>query len=77
MLAENTMDWTLQWREEGRQEGRREAEAEVLVRLMRRRFDSVDSGTRGRIERADTKQLLEWIDRFVTATSIAEVFGDD
>ncbi len=81
MLDGHTLDWTAKWRmkgrEEGREEGRREGEAVILLRQLERKFGPLKSGIRQRIESADADQLLVWGERFVTARSLAEVFGEE
>jgi uncharacterized protein DUF4351 len=72
MLAERIDSWNEQVREEGRQEG----EAKALLRLLEKRFGPVDQITRDRIAAADADLLLEWIDHFPTAESLADVFSD-
>jgi hypothetical protein len=78
--AERIDSWNQQLREEGRQrgrqEGRQEGEARLLLRLLEKRFGSVDQDTRDRIAAADADLLLEWSDRFPGAGSLAEIFGD-
>ncbi len=61
---------------EGRQEGRQEGEAEFLIHLLERRFGQIGETMRERIEAADTRTLLIWGERILTAQTIEEVFGD-
>jgi hypothetical protein len=87
MLAERIDSWNEQLREDslqqglqkglqqGRQEGRQEGEAKALLRLLEKRFGPVDQDARDRIAAADADLLLEWIDRFSTAESLADVFS--
>ena len=79
MLAERIASWReedrQQGRQEGRREGRREAEAEILLRLLEKRFGPVAPAIRDRIAAADADLLLEWIDRSSTAESLADVFS--
>ena len=78
MLEQRVVEWTEQWKQEGRREGRREGEVAVLLRQLRRRYGSLDRQIEERVRNADAKEILEWADRFVTATSLAEVFdGND
>jgi len=80
MLAERIDAWNEALREEsrkeGRQEGRQEGEAKALLRFLEKRFGRIDQATRNRIAAADADVLLEWIDRFTTAESLADVFSD-
>jgi len=79
MLAERIDAWNEALREEsrkeGRQEGRQEGEAKALLRFLEKRFGRVDRATRDRIAAADADLLLEWIDRFTTAETLADVFS--
>ena len=82
MIAEHAIDWTAQWRKEGEAAGIRKGEAAgirkgeaaVLLRLLTRRYGSLDRGVEERVRSADAEQLLEWADRFVTAETLDEVF---
>jgi predicted transposase YdaD len=73
-------EWTQQWlekgRQQGRQEGRQEGEAELLLRMIERRFGPLSAADRARIQRADAGALLIWGDRLLSARSLAEVFVD-
>ena len=75
MLAERIDSWNEKVRQEGLQQGRQEAEAENLLLLLETRFGPVDQATRDRIAAADPQHLVKWIKRFVTAASLADVFG--
>jgi hypothetical protein len=75
MLAERIDSWNEQLREEGRQQGLQAGEAKALLRLLEKRFGPLDQVTRDRIAAADADLLLEWIDRFSTAESLADVFS--
>jgi len=64
--------------EEGERKGRSEAAIETrqqtLVRLLRRRFDSVPPGVVATVEStADVDQLDDWLDRLVTAETLDEL----
>ena len=60
----------------GIQQGRQEGEASLLLRLMERRFGSMDEATRYRLQTADAETLLRWGDRLLSAASAAEVLRD-
>ena len=87
MIAEHAIDWTKPWREEGvkegrkkgrregRKEGRLEGEIAVLTRMLTRRFGALDPALEERIRSADSDQLLDWCERFVTATDLDEIFN--
>ncbi len=70
MLAENLMDW----RDRVRQEGRLEGETGILTRQMLKKFGSLDDATRQKIAEADSKTLLRWADRILTATKLPDIF---
>ncbi len=80
MIQENAWDWTAEWRmkglEEGRREGRKEGEATLLLRMLERKFGAVEPAVRRRVQSAGAGQLLEWGERFVTAESLEEIFGE-
>ena len=65
-----------EWNRELREEGRREGEAELLLRQLERRFGPLDSRTRARVSRAGSERILEWGERFATAATLADVFGE-
>ncbi|MDO4233303.1 MAG: DUF4351 domain-containing protein, partial [Lautropia sp.] len=58
----------------GRFEGRQEGQQEVLARLLRRRFGSLDASIEARIKGASSSELDQWIDNFVDARTLDEVF---
>ena len=73
-----------QWKEEGRAEGRAqgkaegrvEGKAETLLRLLERRFGAVPEDARNRILEAPVGDLDAWLDAFVSASSLDDVFGN-
>jgi predicted transposase/invertase (TIGR01784 family) len=60
---------------EGKLEGRLEGQAEILGRLIRRRFGPLDDVTQTRIATADPATLNRWADAILTANTIEEVFA--
>ncbi len=60
----------------GRAEGRAEGKAETLLRQLRRRFHSVSAEMETRVLNADGPQLDDWLDRFVDAKALTDVFTD-
>ncbi len=60
----------------GIQKGRAEGKAEALLRQLRRRFDTLAPDVEARIQKADGAQLDEWLDRFVDAKALSDVFAD-
>ena len=67
-----------EWKEEGRVEGltrgRAEGKAETLLRQLERRFGAVPGDTRARILAAPVGELDAWLDAFVSASSLDDVF---
>ena len=61
---------------QGEARGKAEGKAETLLRLLRRRFHAVSSEVEARVQKADGAQLDEWLDRFVDAKALTEVFTD-
>jgi len=74
MLAERVTEWTEQWEQQGIEKGILKCEAIFLVRLLERRFGTLDETSRVRILQADSETLLQWGDQVLTATTLAEVF---
>jgi flagellar biosynthesis/type III secretory pathway protein FliH len=64
-------------RQEGLEQGRRQGEAELLLRLLRRKFGSVPRKIQTRLRDAHPEQLLEWGERLLTANSLEEVFPEE
>ena len=65
-----------QWKEEGRAQGKAEGKAETLLRQLERRFGAVPEEARNRILDAPVGDLDAWLDAFVSASSLDDVFGD-
>ena len=61
---------------QGEARGKAEGKVETLLRLLRRRFHAVSSEVEARVQKADGAQLDEWLDRFVDAKALTEVFTD-
>jgi predicted transposase/invertase (TIGR01784 family) len=92
MLAERVKDWSRAWKQEARAEGREEGrkvgrqegleegqkqgEFTMLVRLLELRFGPLDETARNRLDGADAETLLRWGERVLTASTLAEVFGE-
>ncbi|GIW80989.1 MAG: hypothetical protein KatS3mg105_2796 [Gemmatales bacterium] len=60
--------------QQGMAKGRSEGEAEVLMRLLNKKFGTIPEEYGRRIREADQEQLLTWADRILTAESIEDVF---
>jgi hypothetical protein len=62
-------------RQEGRREGRQEGHRELLLRLLERKFGTVEPAARRRIEDAEDRQLLAWGENLLTAETVEDVFS--
>ena len=92
MLAETVIEWTQQWKQQGLEQGllegkingeingeikgRLKGEANVLERLLTKRFGPLSDDTRARLENATAEQLELWTDRILDAVSLAAVFEE-
>lgn len=76
MIAEKPGIWARQWFREGRKEGRVEGQAELLLRLIQRRFGTVDEATTQRIRTARSVDIETWSLNFVDAVTLEDVFRD-
>ena len=76
MLAERVLEWTEEWKQQGLQQGLRQGEAEMLLRLLRRRFGELSPEVVERVRQGDSESLLVWSERVLDAGSLAAVFGD-
>ncbi len=64
-------------RTEGRAEGRAEGEANILVRLLEKRFGVVSPRLRERILAADVATVEEWAERVLDAPDLQSVCGSN
>ncbi len=80
ILAKNKPEWIAIGRQEGRQEGRlegrQEGEAQLLMRLLERRFADLPSWAVQKISAADSLTLETWSLRVLEVTTLEEVFAD-
>ena len=60
--------------ERGLEQGKRQGEAEVLLRLLERKFGPTSAKLRQRIQEADAETLLNWSERILTADTPEAVF---
>jgi hypothetical protein len=93
MLAANLLEWRDRVHEEGRKEGHEEGRKEgheegrkegqleggalVVSHLIQLKYGALDESTQKRITEADSKTLLRWADRVLTAERLSDVFLDD
>ena len=61
-------------RAEGRAEGKVEGRAELLLRVLRKRFGAVADDHAHRLHAAAVAELDRWAERLLDAATIAEVF---
>lgn len=54
--------------------GRRQCAAEMIIRALRRRFNTVPPTAIEKIQQADIKTLFDWEEKIVTANTIEEIF---
>jgi hypothetical protein len=73
--TELTPGWITQpYFDKGKAEGRAEGEANILVRLIERRFGDVPPHLRQRIFAADVATLEKWADRVLDARDLQAMF---
>jgi hypothetical protein len=70
LLREAVAAWTHPFREQGRRQGA----AELLARLLDRRFGPLDATDRSRLATAEVERLLAWGERALSAPTLEEVF---
>jgi hypothetical protein len=73
--------WDAQQRErvfaEGEREGERRGERKMLLKLLTRKFGALSEGDLRRIDQADDAALEAFLERALTADSIAAVLGPE
>jgi hypothetical protein len=63
--------------ERSEQRGIQKGERAVLLRLLRQRFGArVDADTERRLATASAKQIDTWIERVLSASTLAEILAD-
>ena len=83
MITERVESWTQQWLQQGIQqgmqrgklEGKLEAEADMLRRLLTRRFGPLPPEVQTQINAASAQQIEVWFDRSVDASDLVQVFA--
>ena len=76
MISEKPGIWAQQWKLEGKQEGIREGQADLLLRLIERRFGAVPDAVTQRIHDADESALTLWSLNVLDAATLEDVFSD-
>ena len=70
-------EWMKEGEARGLVRGRAEGKAETLLRQLERRFGAVPEDARARIIAAPVGDLDAWLDAFVSASDLDDVFGND
>ncbi|MBF0562049.1 MAG: DUF4351 domain-containing protein [Alphaproteobacteria bacterium] len=73
MLATKIPEWQQQWKAEGEAKGK----SDIVLRQLRRRFGALPTEVEERVRTASSDQLDDWSERFVDASTLADVFGTD
>ncbi|CAK0778881.1 hypothetical protein WCLP8_840003 [uncultured Gammaproteobacteria bacterium] len=76
-LAKGEAKGRAEGKAEGKAEGETVGKANMLLRLLCRRFKTVPPDVERRGRAADIDHLDEWSDRFVDARELVDVFGTD
>lgn len=61
-------------RQQGRQEGRQEGEAQLLLRLLTKRFGQLPPRVVEQLEKASIEQLESWCERILDAQTLENIF---
>ena len=62
--------------EKGLEKGLKDGKLDLLLRLLRARFGELPAAAVARIQAAGTAELEQWVDRVLSATTLAEVLGE-
>jgi hypothetical protein len=63
--------------QQGEELGIQLGERRALLRLLRQRFgNQVDTDTARRVARASAEQITTWVDRVLSAATLAELLAD-
>ena len=74
MLTQRAKEWKEQWHEKWKEQAIAEGKAEVLLRLLNRRFGPLAPEIMACICSADSDRLDDWTDRVLDARTVADVF---
>lgn len=75
-LAEGLAKGLAEGRAKGLAEGLAEGRAEILIRVLTGRFGQLTAPMAQRVRDATPEQVELWVDRFLTAQSLADVFDE-
>jgi hypothetical protein len=70
-----TQQWLKQGMQQGMQQGKLEAEADMLRRLLVRRFGPLSPEVLAQIDAASAEQIEAWFDRSLDASNMTQVFA--
>jgi len=76
MLETNMARWEREWHERSEAHGEIKERAAFLVRLLERKFGSLDADVRARIADATPEQLLAYGERVLEAAVIEDLFSE-
>ena len=74
-FLEGKQEGRTEGREEGREEGERAALASMITKQVRLRFRDLPPESAARIESASKADLERWLERFVIAESLEDLFA--
>jgi len=74
MLLETVEEWNKEILEKGRKEGLEKGHRQLLLRQLAVKFGTLNRQTRARVAAADSRRLMEWGERVLTAERLADVF---
>ena len=60
--------------EQGLEKGLRQGEANVVIRLLTKRFGSLPQAVQDHLNQASTEQLELWVDRVLEAKTLESIF---
>jgi predicted transposase/invertase (TIGR01784 family) len=73
--AKGKIEGKIEGRTEGRTEGKTEGEAKALLKVLEKRFGSVNPSLHERIMKADLSNIEKWLDCAIDASTLEQVFG--
>ncbi len=68
-------EWKAEGIQIGQAMGKAEGKADMLLRQLRRRFDSLPEAVAAKVRNASEDQLNEWADNILDARNLDMVFG--
>jgi len=77
LIEARMQEWEEGWLREGREQGLREGEAQLLQRLLERRFGELPDWAKERLTEASPTQLERWADRLLDIDSLDSLFQEE